>query len=234
MSVLLKPTAILLLCASLLNAYGDSSGGKIPEVTASAIPVISATSADTLTVTWADMPGDYALTRTGNTEETRTGDVTRTITGNVNESIENGTVAINNNLMGKTVTEMMPAGDYKTEITAMNFETTFVVSGERKEMDMSPKFDAWWMGSLSANYVNPRMALDYGFVSETFAGIKNSNHLAASGGVYVGFRCDFYIGPKAVDTKVHIRKSATSLDQGEVFFTDRKIAKLGYKLTIIG
>src|SRR5690606_39660280 len=96
MSVLLKPTAILLLCASLLNAYGDSSGGKIPEVTASAIPVISATSADTLTVTWADMPGDYALTRTGNTEETRTGDVTRTITGNVTESIENGSVTINN------------------------------------------------------------------------------------------------------------------------------------------
>src|SRR5690554_2691293 len=196
MSVLLKPTAILLLCASLLNAYGDSSGGKIPEVTASAIPVISATSADTLTVTWADMPGDYALTRTGNTEETRTGDVTRTITGNVNESIENGTVAINNNLMGKTVTEMMPAGDYKTEVTAMNYETTFVVNGERKEMDMSPKFDAWWMGSLSANYVNPRMALDYGFVSETFAGIKNSNHLAASGGIYVGARADLYVGPK--------------------------------------
>src|SRR5690606_16017326 len=85
--------------------------------------------------------GDYALTRTGTTEESRTGDVTRTITGNVTESIENGSVTINNNLMGKTVTEMMPAGDYKTEVTAMNYETMFMVNGERKEMDMSPKFD---------------------------------------------------------------------------------------------
>src|SRR5690606_29928407 len=170
--------------------------------------------------------GDYALTRTGNTEETHTGDVTRTITGNVTESIENGSVTINNNLMGKTVTEMMPAGDYKTEVTAMNYEATFVVNGERKEMDMSPKFDAWWMGSLSANYVNPRMALDYGFVSETFAGIKNSNHLAASGGIYVGARADLYVGPKIVDKKIYIRKSATTLDQGEAFLTDRKIGKL--------
>src|SRR5690606_30869500 len=163
--------------------------------------------------------GDYTLTRTG--------DVTRTITGNVNESIENGSVTINNNLMGKTVTEQV-TGDYKTEITSMNFETTFVVNGERKEMDMSPKFDAWWMGSLSANYVNPRMALDYGVVSETFAGIKNSNHLAASGGIYVGARADLYVGPKIVDKKIYIRKSATTLDQGEAFLTDRKIGKLGY------
>src|SRR5690606_24725939 len=129
--------------------------------------------------------GDYTLTRTGNTEETRTGDVTRTITGNVTESIENGSVTINNNLMGKTVTEMMPAGDYKTEITAINYETTFVVNGERKEMDMSPKFDAWWMGSVSKNIVAGRLDFDHGFVTETFAGIKNSNHLAACFGFHI-------------------------------------------------
>src|SRR5690606_25078706 len=175
----------------------------------------------------------YKLTRKGNTEETRTGNVTSTTIGNVTESISGGAVEIKNELDGKTVTEKV-TGDYKTEITAMNYETMFMVNGERKEMDMSPKFDAWWMGSLSANYVNPRFALDYGVVSETFAGIKNSNHLAASGGIYVGARADLYVGPKIVDKKIYIRKSATTLDQGEAFLTDRKIGKLGYKLTIIG
>src|SRR5690606_18875024 len=184
MSVLLKPTAILLLCASLLNAYGDSSGGKIPEVTASAIPVISATSADTLTVTWADMPGDYALTRTGNTEETRTGDVTRTITGNVTESIENGSVTINNNLMGETVTEMMPTGDYKTEVTAMNYETMFMINGEHKVMDMSNKKTVYDLAITDLTFSNPRSTTDVNVVSETFVGIKNSNHLAACFGFH--------------------------------------------------
>src|SRR5690606_9178323 len=178
--------------------------------------------------------GDCALTRTRNTEKKRTSDVTRTITGNVNESIEYGSVTINNNLMGKTVTEMMPAGDYKTEVTAMNYETMFMVNGEHKVMDMSTKKTVYDLAITDLTFGSPRSTTDANIVSETFVGVKNSNHLAASGGVYVGFRCDFYIGPKAVDTKVHIRKSATSLDQGEVFFTDRKIAKLGYKLTIIG
>src|SRR5690606_27168567 len=160
MSVLLKPTAILLLCAGLLTAYGDSSGGKIPEVTASAIPVISATSADTLTVT-----------RTGNTEESRNGDVTRTITGNVNESIENGSVTINNNLMGKTVTEMMPAGDYKTEVTAMNYETMFMVNGEHKVMDMSTKKTVIDLGITDLVFDSPRSTTDANIVSETFVGV---------------------------------------------------------------
>src|SRR5690606_24448425 len=175
----------------------------------------------------------YKLTRKGNTEETRTGNVTSTTIGNVTESIENGTVTINNNLMGKTVTEKV-TGAYKTEITAKSYETTYVVNDERKEMDMSPKFDQWWMDSLSAYYVNPRFALDYGVVSETFGGIKNSIRLAASGGIYVGARADLYVGLKIVDKKIYIRKSATTLDQGEAFLTDRKIGKLGYKLTIIG
>src|SRR5690606_38455499 len=147
--------------------------------------------------------GDYTLTRTGNTEETRTGDVTRTITGNVTESIENGSVTINNNLMGETVTEMMPTGDYKTEVTAMNYETMFMVNGERKEMDMSPKFDQWWMGSVSKNIVAGRLDFDHGVVTETFAGAKNSNHLAVSGGIYVGARAHLYVGPKIVDKKIY-------------------------------
>src|SRR5690606_41424410 len=69
--------------------------------------------------------GDYALTRTGNTEETRTGDVTRTIAGNVTESIKNGSVTINNNLMCKTVTAMMQAGDYNTETNELNYEPKY-------------------------------------------------------------------------------------------------------------
>src|SRR5690554_5999116 len=157
--------------------------------------------------------GDCALTRTRNTEKKRTGDVTRTITGNVNESIENGSVTINNNLMGKTVTEMMPAGDYKTEITAKSYETTFVVNDERKEMDMSPKFDQWWMGGVTKNYGFTRSDCDYGVVTETFLGLKNSHHLAACFGSHVGAKAEFYAGPKIVEKKIHIRKSSTSLDQ---------------------
>ena len=109
-----------------------------------------------------------------------------------------------------------------------------MVNGERKEMDMSPKFDQWRMGSVSKNVVAGRFDYDHGFVTETFVGVKNSNHLAASGGIYVGARADLYVGPKIVDKKIYIRKSATTLDQGEAFLTDRKIGKLGYKLTIIG
>src|SRR5690606_11393307 len=123
--------------------------------------------------------GDYTLTRTGNTEESRTGDVTRTITGNVTESISGGAVEIKNELDGKTVTEKV-TGDYKTEITAMNYETMFMVNGECKEMDMSPKFDQWWMGSVSKNIVAGRLDVDHGVVTETFAGVKNSNFLGAS------------------------------------------------------
>src|SRR5690606_4254151 len=178
--------------------------------------------------------GDYTLTRTGNTEETRTGDVTRTITGNVTESIENGSVTINNNLMGKTVTEMMPAGDYKTEATAMNYETMFMLNGEHKAMDISTKKTVIDLGITDSVFDSPRSTTDDNIVSETFVGIKNSNHLAASGGIYVGARADLYVGPKIVDKKIYIRKSATTVDQGEAFLTDRKIGKLGYKLTIIG
>src|SRR5690606_29376425 len=82
--------------------------------------------------------GDYALTRTGNTEESRTGDVTRTIIGNVTESISGGAVEIKNEIDGKTVTEKI-TGDHKTEITAMNYETMFMINGEHKVMDMSNK-----------------------------------------------------------------------------------------------
>src|SRR5690606_15550618 len=81
----------------------------------------------------------YKLTRNGNTEETRTGNVTSTTIGNVTESISGGAVEIKNELDGKTVTEMMPAGDYKTEITAMNYETMFMLNGEHKVMDISTK-----------------------------------------------------------------------------------------------
>ena len=124
--------------------------------------------------------GDYTLTRTGNTEESRTGDVTGTITGNVNESIENGSVTINNNLMGKTVTEMMPAGDYKTEVTAMNYETMFMVNGEHKVMDMSTKKTVYDLAITDLTFSNPRSTTDANIVSETFLGVKNSNFLGAS------------------------------------------------------
>src|SRR5690606_2214984 len=123
--------------------------------------------------------GDYALTRTGNTEETRNGDVTRTITGNVNESIENGSVTTNNNLMGKTVTEMMPAGDYKTEITAMNYETMFMLNGEHKVMDISTKKTVIDLGITDLVFDSPRSTTDANIVSDTFVGVNNSNHLVA-------------------------------------------------------
>src|SRR5690606_2693185 len=66
--------------------------------------------------------GDYALTRTGRPEEGRTGDVTRPMTAEVTESIENGSVTVNNNQMRKTVPDQV-TGDYKTEMTAMSLET---------------------------------------------------------------------------------------------------------------
>src|SRR5690606_17400701 len=115
----------------------------------------------------------YKLTRNGNTEETRTGNVTSTTIGNVTESISGGAVEIKNELDGKTVTEQV-TGDYKTEITAKSYETTFVVNDVRKEMDMSPKFDQWWMGGVTKNYGFTRSDCDYGVVTETFLGLKNS------------------------------------------------------------
>src|SRR5690606_22191735 len=174
------------------------------------------------------------LTRKGNTEETRTGNVTSTTIGNVTESISGGAVEIKNELDGKTVTEMMPAGDYKTEVTAMNYETMFMVNGEHKVMDMSSKKTVFDLAITDLTFSNPRSTTDANIVSETFIGVKNSNHLAACFGYHVGAKAEFYIGPKIVDKKIYIRKSATSLDQGEAFLTDRKIGKLGYKLTIIG
>src|SRR5690606_17772534 len=178
--------------------------------------------------------GDYALTRTGNTEENRTGDITRTITGNVNESIENGSVTINNNLMGKTVTEMMPAGDYKTEVTAMNYETMFMVNGEHKVMDMSTKKTVIDLGITDLVFDSPRSTTDANIVSETFVGVKNSNHLAACFGFHIGAKAECYAGPKIVDKRHYIRKSSTVLDSGEMKVASFKVGKLSYKLTLIG
>src|SRR5690554_3323738 len=178
--------------------------------------------------------GDYALTRTGNTEETRNGDVTRTITGNVNESIENGSVTINNNLMGETVTEMMPTGDYKTEVTAMNYETMFMINGEHKVMDMSNKKTVYDLAITDLTFSNPRSTTDVNVVSETFVGIKNSNHLAACFGFHIGAKAEYYVGPKIVDKRHYIRKSSTVLDSGEMKVASFKVGKLGYQLTLIG
>src|SRR5690606_32579374 len=119
----------------------------------------------------------YKLTRNGNTEETRTGNVTSTTIGNVTESISGGAVEIKNELDGKTVTEMMPAGDYKTEITAMNYETMFMLNGEHKVMDISTKKTVIDLGITDLVFDSPRSTTDANIVSETFVGVKNSNHL---------------------------------------------------------
>src|SRR5690606_37940073 len=100
------------------------------------------------------------------------------ITGDVTESIENGSVTINNNLMGKTVTEQV-TGDYKTEITAMNYETMFMINGEHKVMDMSNKKTVFDLAITDLTFGNPRSTTGVNIVSETFVGVKNSNHLAA-------------------------------------------------------
>jgi len=132
--------------------------------------------------------GDCALTRTCNTEKKRTGDVTRTITGNVTESIENGSVTINNNLMGKTVTEMMPAGDYKTEVTAMNYETMFMVNGEHKVMDVSTKKTVIDLGITDLVFDSPRSTTDANIVSETFLGGRLINNFGLHYERFVGAR----------------------------------------------
>src|SRR5690554_2775624 len=132
--------------------------------------------------------GDCALTRTRNTEKKRTGDVTRTITSNVNESIENGSVTINNNLMGKTVTEMMPAGDYKTEVTAMNYETMFMVNGEHKVMDVSTKKTVIDLGITDLVFDSPRSTTDANIVSETFLGGRLINNFGLHYERFVGAR----------------------------------------------
>src|SRR5690606_38629073 len=178
--------------------------------------------------------GDCALTRTRNTEKKRTGDVTRTITSNVNESIENGSVTINNNLMGKTVTEMMPAGDYKTEVTAMNYETMFMVNGEHKVMDMSTKKTVIDLGITDLVFDSPWSTTDANIVSETFVGVKNSNHFAACYGFHIGSQAECYAGPKIVDKRHYIIKSSTVLDSGEMTVASFKLGKLSYKLILIG
>src|SRR5690606_17963422 len=127
---------------------------------------------------------------------------------NVTENIKNGSVAINNNLMGKTVTEKV-TGDYKTEVTAMNYETMFMVNGEHKVMDMSTKKTVIDLGITDLVFDSPRSTTDANIVSETFVGVKNSNHSAACFGFHIGAEAEYYAGPKIVDKRHYIRKSST-------------------------
>jgi len=156
--------------------------------------------------------GDYILTRTGNTEESRTGDVTRTITGNITESIESGSVTINNNLMGKTVTEMMPAGDYKTEVTAMNYETMFMINGEHKVMDMSNKKTVYDLAFTDLTFGSPRSTTDANIVSETFLGMKNSNFIGASYETRLSVKYLREAGPVIGDSNLKIEKNEISVE----------------------
>src|SRR5690606_27185268 len=164
--------------------------------------------------------GDYILRRNGKTEETRNGDVTRTITGNVTESIENGSVTINNNLMGKTVTEMMPAGDYKTEVTAMNYETMFMVNGERKEMDMSLKSTKFLGGIFDVTYAQPRTVNDINPFSEIFLGVKTGFVAGMRSDVKLAVTVDYRKSihfsnenQSVIDTKISLRKCGQSIQE---------------------
>src|SRR5690606_25422009 len=71
----------------------------------------------------------YKLTRKGNTEETRTGNVTSTTIGNVTESIKNGSVTINNNLMGKKTTEVISGNQDYVATVSGNFTENLAVTG---------------------------------------------------------------------------------------------------------
>ncbi len=156
--------------------------------------------------------GDYALTRTG--------DVTKTITGNVTESIENGSVTINNNLMGKTVTEMMPDGDYKTEVTAKNYETMFMINGEHKVMDMSLKSTKYVGGLLDVTYAQPRTINDINPFFEIFLGVKNGFVAGMSSDVKLCVTVDyrksihfFNENQSVIDTKISLRKCGQSIQK---------------------
>src|SRR5690606_27315898 len=140
----------------------------------------------------------------------------------------------NNNLMGKIVTEMMPAGDYKTEVTAMNYETMLMVNGEHKVMDMSTKKTVIDLGITDLVFDSPRSTTDANIVSETFIGVKNSNHLAACFGSHIGAQAEYYARPQIVDKSNYIRKSSTVLDSGEMPVASFKARRLSYKLTLIG
>src|SRR5690606_28535198 len=132
--------------------------------------------------------GDYILRRNGKTEETRTGDVTRTIIGNVTESISGGAVEIKNEIDGKTVTEMMPDGDYKTEVTAMNYETMFMINGEHKVVDMSTKKTVIDLGITDLVFDSPRSSTDANIVSQTFLGGRIINNFGLHYERFVGAR----------------------------------------------
>src|SRR5690606_2606830 len=193
---------ILLLSTSLLTACGGSSGGKTPEVATPAIPEVSASGADTLTVTWADM------------------------LGNVTESIENGSVTINNNLMVESVTEMMPTGDYKTEVTAMNYETMFMVNGEHKVMDMSTKKTVYDLAITDWTFGNPRSTLDINIVSEIFSGLKNTMNLAMATDIFVGVKLATHSGPIVENKQGQLGRNNLHFDDVKFLYTTKCLTKI--------
>src|SRR5690606_7683061 len=166
-------------------------------------------------------------------EETRTGDVTRTITGNVTESIENGSVTINNNLMGKKTTEVISGNQDYVATVSGNFTENLAVTGNYSKVITASAISEVNTGAqtqVKSDENKTILGMDY----ETYCGVKLSLSLAVNFDLFAGQKTEIYAGPKIVDKKIYIRKSATTLDQGEAFLTDRKIGKLGYKLTIIG
>src|SRR5690606_869476 len=135
--------------------------------------------------------GDYALTRTGNTEETRNGDVTRTITGNVNESIENGSVTINNNLMAKKTTEVISGNQDYVATVSGNVTETSTITGNYTQLITAATASTTvsgnlnWIKSAESQFVSGmctelfggvKAIANSGFVSDLYRGGKYENH----------------------------------------------------------
>src|SRR5690606_31162096 len=145
---------------------------------------------------------------------------------NVTESISGGAVEIKNEIDGKTVTEMMPAGDYKTEVTAMNYETMFMVNGEHKVMDMSTKKTVFDWGIVDLTFGSPRSTTDVNVVSEIFAGLKNTMNLAMATDVFVGVKLATHSGPIIQNKQGQLGRNNLHFDDVKFLYTTKCLTKI--------
>jgi len=181
--------------------------------------------------------GDMAHIQTGNHTSEITGDVTTTVTSGtatVEESIAGG--AVTKSIMGASedTLEKTITGDITETITAAGkMAITITAATEYTSMITAPTLKQTTTGNMDW-IKSAESQLVLGMHTDNFMGAKFANSLALVSENFAGVKMATYAGPKIDDKKIHIRKSATSMDKGESFLTDYKIGKLGYKLTLIG
>jgi hypothetical protein len=169
--------------------------------------------------------GAHTSEITGDVTEAVTGNVTRETTGDVTETITGDKYEVNQTLSGDSNQIIMAGGKMSIQATA-GTEISSIEITPMKKATITGNED-WIKGAMKSEMV-------VGLVNENFVGGKISTAVAAVSETHIGAKMSVYMGPKIVDKKIYIKKSATTMEKGETFLSDHKIAKLGYKLTLIG